>query len=128
WWCRMAPRSRAAWQQPWRRLGMTVLRIMVSARQGPLDRVHPAGVGARRDDPEVAAGLLQRDQIDVGLGGGFLDVAHAFGTMGKLVPEELLCPLAAVGRLCRVRSSACRGRRLRFAAGLPAAPRRGVPV
>src|SRR6516165_11172034 len=61
-----------------------------SAGQAPLHRLHAAGVAAARDDAEVAARLRQRLDIDVGLLGRRLDVAHRPGTMGERVFEEAL--------------------------------------
>src|SRR5262249_46471348 len=89
---------------------MTVLRTMLSARQGPLARVPPAGVGARRDDPEVAAGLLQRDQIDVGLGGGRFDGLNLLWALRQCLPQEPLRARAPLGLRVRFRGFACRPR------------------
>src|SRR5215469_3425498 len=43
-----------------------------SAGQAPLHGLRSAGIGAAGDNVEIAARLLQRLQIDVGLGGGRL--------------------------------------------------------
>ena len=54
-----------------------------SARQAPLHAVRSAGVGSAGDDAKVAARLLERLHIDVGLHGRVLDVADAPGAMGE---------------------------------------------
>jgi hypothetical protein len=47
-------------------------------------------IGTAGDDAEVAARLLERMRIDVGLGGRLLDVADPLGAMGERVLEKLL--------------------------------------
>jgi hypothetical protein len=63
--------------------------------------VGAAGIGTAGDDAEIGARLFQRLRIDVGLGGRLLDVGDLLRATRKLVLEELLCPLAAVGFWCR---------------------------
>jgi hypothetical protein len=73
------------------------------AGEAPLHRLRPAGIGAGGDDAEIAARLLQRRRIDVGLGGRFLDGGHLLGAMGERVFEKVPGALAAIARLYRRR-------------------------
>src|SRR5262249_61821996 len=73
-----------------------------SAGQAPLQGVHSAGIGAAGDEAEVGARPLQRLRINVRLGGRFLDGARLLGATCELLPQELLRPLAAIGRACRL--------------------------
>jgi hypothetical protein len=45
-----------------------------SAGQAPLHGLHALGIAARSDDAEVGARLFERLRIDMGLGGGLLNV------------------------------------------------------
>jgi len=74
-----------------------------SAGQAPLQGVRSAGIGAAGDEAEVGARPLQRLRINVRLGGRFLDGARLLGATCELLPQELLRPLAAIGRRCRLR-------------------------
>ena len=71
-----------------------------SVGQAPLHGLRSAGIGAAGDNVEIAARLLQRLQIDVGLGGGRLDGGHRLGAARERVPEEPLRALAGLARLC----------------------------
>jgi hypothetical protein len=53
--------------------------------------VRAAGVGSAGDDARVAARLLERLHIDVGLHGRVLDVADAPGAMGARAPLRNCC-------------------------------------
>src|SRR5215831_21413643 len=59
-----------------------------SAGQAPLHRLHAAGIAAGGDDAKLGARLFERARIDVGLGGGLLDVARMLGATCKRVLEE----------------------------------------
>ena len=72
-------------------------RSRALAGQAPLHRHHAAGVPAAHDDAEIGTGLIERRRIDVGLGGGRLDVGHRLGATCELVLEKALRALAGFG-------------------------------